>query len=101
MSGSQVNYKLYDVIHSPLITEKATKLTEVNQVAFVVNTAANKQEIKDAVELAYNVKVTAVNTINQKGKQKRFRGKLGVRSDVKKALVTLDKGQTIDIASGI
>ena len=66
-NNGQINFKLYDVIHGPLITEKATKLTEQNQVAFVVNTSANKQEIKEAIELAYNVKVVAVNTVNQKG----------------------------------
>lgn len=98
---TQLNYKLYDIIQYPLITEKTTQLTSFNQVAFIVNNDSTKQQIKDAVELVYSVKVSEVNTINQKGKQKRFKGRVGIRGDVKKAIVTLQKGQTIDIASGI
>jgi len=98
---TQLNYKLYDIIQYPLITEKTTQLTNFNQVAFVVNNDSTKQQIKDAVELVYSVKVSEVNTINQKGKQKKFKGRVGIRGDVKKAIVTLQKGQTIDIASGI
>ena len=98
---TQLNYKLYDIIQFPLITEKTTQLTNFNQVAFVVNNDSTKQQIKDAVELVYSVKVSEVNTINQKGKQKRFKGRVGIRGDVKKAIVTLQKGQTIDITSGI
>lgn len=98
---NKVDISLFDVISSPLVTEKSTKQSENNQVAFVVNKAATKQTIKMAVELAFNVKVDAVNTLILKGKQKRFRGRLGQQSDRKKAIVTLAKGQTIDIASGI
>lgn len=98
---TQLNYKLYDIIQYPLITEKTTLLTNFNQVAFVVNNDSTKQQIKDAVELVYSVNVLDVNTINQKGKQKRFKGRVGIRGDVKKAIVTLQKGQTIDITSGI
>lgn len=98
---NKVDLSLYDVISSPLVTEKSTAQSENNQVAFIVNKTATKTTIKQAVELAFNVKVTAVNTLIQKGKQKRFRGRLGQQGDRKKAIVTLAKGQTIDIASGI
>lgn len=98
---NKVDISLFDVISSPLVTEKSTRQSESNQVAFVVNKAATKSTIKMAVELAFNVKVDAVNTLILKGKQKRFRGRLGQQSDRKKAIVTLAKGQTIDIASGI
>lgn len=96
-----INYKLYDVIRYPIITEKSTNLSENDQVEFSVNKNCNKLQVKDAVELIYNVKVKSVNTLTVKGKQKKFRGKLGVREDVKKAIVTLQKGQKIEIASGI
>lgn len=99
--SNKVNFNLYDVIRHPLVTEKTTRMSEHNQVAFVVMRDSTKPQIKQAVELAYNVKVEAVNTIVQKGKTKRFRGHQGHRSDVKKAFVTLAKGQTIDMASGV
>lgn len=98
---SKIDIALFDVISSPLVTEKSTQQSENNQVAFIVNKGATKPEIKKAVELAFSVKVDAVNTLILKGKQKRFRGRLGQQSDRKKAIVTLAKGQTIDIASGI
>ncbi|WP_032112435.1 50S ribosomal protein L23 [Candidatus Paracaedibacter symbiosus] len=98
---NKVDISLFDVISSPLVTEKSTRQSENNQVAFIVNKTATKQTIKSAVELAFNVKVDAVNTLILKGKQKRFRGRLGQQSNRKKAIVTLAKGQTIDIASGI
>lgn len=98
---NKVDLSLYDVITSPLVTEKSTTQSEHNQVAFIVNKTATKTTIKQAVELVFNVKVDAVNTLVQKGKKKRFRGRLGQQSDRKKAIVTLVKGQTIDIASGI
>lgn len=98
---THINYNLYDVIKAPLVTEKTTQLNSENQVAFLVKKDSTKHDIKGAVELVYNVKVASVNTITQKGKQKRFKGRLGVRSDYKKAIVTLQAGQTIDIASGI
>jgi large subunit ribosomal protein L23 len=91
----------YDTVLAPVVTEKSTRLSEHNQVVFRVRKAATKPEIKAAVEALFNVKVTAVNTLNQKGKVKRFRGRLGRRGDVKKAIVTLAEGQTIDVTTGI
>ncbi len=98
---NKIDISLFDVISYPLVTEKSTQQSEHNQVAFLVNRTATKPTIKMAVELAFNVKVDAVNTLILKGKQKKFRGRLGCQSDYKKAIVTLVKGQTIDIASGI
>lgn len=91
----------YDVIRNPVVTEKSTNLSEHSQVVFDVAIGATKPEIKAAVEALFEVKVTAVNTMVRKGKVKRFRNRLGVRNDVKKAVVTLAEGQTIDISSGI
>ena len=91
----------YDVIVSPVITEKATNLTEQNKVVFRVAGDATKDEIAAAVEALFKVNVTKVNTINVKGKTKRFRGRVGRRSDVKKAIVTLAEGQSIDITTGL
>ncbi|MFA5121296.1 50S ribosomal protein L23 [Zavarzinia sp.] len=91
----------YDVILSPVITEKSTAASEHNQVIFKVPLTATKPEIKAAVEKLFQVKVTAVNTIRTEGKTKRFRGRLGKRSDVKKAVVTLAEGQSIDVTTGI
>jgi large subunit ribosomal protein L23 len=98
---TKIQYNLYDVIRYPLVTEKATHLSNFSQVAFAVCKESTKQQVKDAVELVYGVKVLTVNTLNQKGKQKRFKGRLGVRGDVKKAIVTLQQDQNIDISSGI
>lgn len=91
----------YDVIVAPIVTEKATALSEQNKVVFKVARNASKPAIKSAVEALFDVKVTAVNTLVTKGKVKRFRGFLGQRSDVKKAIVTLAEGQSIDMASGV
>ena len=91
----------YDTIVAPVITEKATMLTEHNKVVFRVAQDATKDEIASAVEELFKVKVIKVNTLNVKGKTKRFRGHLGRRSDIKKAIVTLQEGQTIDIATGL
>ena len=93
--------KLYDVIRKPIITEKATRASEANAVVFEVAIDANKPQIKEAVEGLFGVKVKAVNTSITKGKVKRFRGKLGVRKDVKKAYVTLEEGNTIDVSTGL
>ncbi|CAK0764024.1 50S ribosomal protein L23 [uncultured Gammaproteobacteria bacterium] len=93
--------RMYDIILSPIVTEKTTVMSEHNQVAFRVPLDATKPEIKQAVEALFSVKVTAVNTAVQKGKTKRFRGRLGVRSDVKKAMVSLAKGYRIDLTSGV
>ena len=91
----------YDTILSPVITEKATLLTELNKVVFRVAKDATKDEIAAAVEELFKVKVIKVNTLITKGKTKRFRGIMGQRSDVKKAIVTLQEGQTIDISTGL
>ncbi len=93
--------KLYDVIVSPVITEKSTYQSEHNKVVFNVSGTATKPQIKAAVEKLFDVKVTAVNTLNRKGKVKRFRGIRGQQSDVKKAVVTLEDGHAIDVTTGI
>lgn len=93
--------KHYDVIRKPVITEKATMASENNAVVFEVHMDANKPQIKEAVEALFGVKVKAVNTTITKGKQKRFRGQLGRRNDVKKAYVTLEEGNTIDVTTGL
>ncbi len=87
----------YDIILRPVITEKATMANENGQVTFAVSVSASKPEIKAAVEMLFDVKVTAVNTILQKGKTKMWKGRPGRRSDTKKAMVTLAEGQTIDL----
>ncbi len=91
----------YDVIVAPMITEKATLLSEQNKVVFQVAMDSTKDEIATAVEELFKVKVTKVNTLIQKGKTKRFRGRPGRRSDLKKAIVTLQEGQSIDITTGL
>ena len=93
--------RAYQVIRRPLITEKATRVSEHNQVAFVVALDATKPEIKAAVEMLIKVKVEAVNTLRQKGKTKRFRGRPGTRPDIKKAFVTLAEGHSIDVTTGL
>ncbi len=91
--------ELYDVIRSPFVTEKSTMASENGQVVFKVSIGATKPEIKEAVERLFNVKVLAVNTLIRKGKTKRFKGVRGRQSDFKKAIVTLEQGQSIDITS--
>ena len=93
--------ELYDVIRKPIITEKTTMASENGAVVFEVAIDANKPQIKEAVETLFNVKVKAVNTSVTKGKVKRFRGMLGKRKDVKKAYVTLEEGNTIDVSTGL
>jgi len=93
--------KMYQTILAPLDTEKATLLSERNQVVFRVPLEATKPEIKAAVEALFDVKVTGVNTLVTKGKTKRWRGKAYRRSDVKKAIVTLAEGQSIDVTEGV
>lgn len=90
---------LYDVVRAPLITEKATLLSERNQVVFKVAPGATKPQIKVAVEKLFNVKVTGVSTLVQKGKVKRVKGRPGRRSDIKKAYVQLAEGQSIDLTA--
>ena len=91
----------YDVIVSPVITEKATALSEHNKVVFKVRSDDTKPQIKEAVERLFDVKVKSVNTLVTKGKVKMFRGTRGQRSDVKKAVVTLQEGHSIDITTGL
>jgi large subunit ribosomal protein L23 len=93
--------QMYDLIRGPVITEKATNVSEHNQVIFRVPLGATKGEVKSAVEGLFNVEVKAVNTIRVMGKLKRFRGRLGRRSDYKKAIVTLGAGHKIDVTTGI
>lgn len=93
--------RMYDVIRSPIITEKSTVMSEHGQVAFRVSPEATKPEIKQAIETLFDVKVTAVNTLVQKGKTKRFKGVPGKRSDQKKAIVTLAEGHSIDVTTGV
>jgi large subunit ribosomal protein L23 len=91
----------YDVIVKPIITEKATMASEAGAVVFQVTKSSTKPQIKEAVEAVFGVKVKAVNTTITKGKAKKFRGRPGERSDVKKAYVTLEEGNTIDVSSGL
>jgi large subunit ribosomal protein L23 len=93
--------QMYDIVRSPVITEKATAASEHNQVTFRVALDATKREVKAAVEGLFAVKVTAVNTIRMQGKTKRHRGRIGFRSDYKKAVVTLAEGSRIDVTTGI
>ncbi len=93
--------RLYEVVRAPVVTEKSTLASEHNQVVFRVPLNASKPEIKTAVENLFKVKVKAVNTLRQKGKTKRFRGRPGRRSDSKKAYVTLEEGHSIDVTTGI
>ncbi|HYX47414.1 MAG TPA: 50S ribosomal protein L23 [Sphingomicrobium sp.] len=96
-----VDSRHYDIVLAPHITEKSTMLSENNSVVFRVAPKASKPEIKAAIEALFNVKVTNVNTIVTKGKTKRWKGKPYQRSDMKKAIITLAEGQTIDVTSGI
>jgi len=96
-----VDNRHYDIVLAPHITEKTTMLSENNSVVFKVAPTATKPEIKAAIEALFNVKVTNVNTIVTKGKSKRWQGKPYQRSDMKKAIVTLAEGQSIDVTSGI
>jgi large subunit ribosomal protein L23 len=93
--------RLYEIIVAPVLTEKSTRISELNQVVFRVRQDATKPEIKSAVERLFSVKVQAVNTLNVKGKVKMFRGRKGQRSDFKKAIVTLAEGNKIDVTTGI
>ena len=91
----------YDIIRAPIITEKATIASENNQIVFRVAIDADKQVIKEAVEALFDVKVKAVNTLRRKGKAKRFRGIPGRQNDMKKAIVTLEDGHSIDVTTGL
>lgn len=98
---AQVTPRMYDILLAPVITEKATMGSEHGQVTFKVALDATKPEIKNAVEAIFGVQVKAVNTLRLKGKTKRFRGYKGRRSDVKKAIVTLAEGQTVDVTARV
>lgn len=100
-SSKAVDARHYDVILAPHITEKATMLSEHNAVVFRVTKEATKPAIKAAVEALFDVKVTGVNTIVQKGKTKRWKGAPYTKSDIKKAIVTLADGQSIDVTTGV
>ena len=99
-AAAAVDIRHYDVVLAPHITEKSTMLSESNAVVFKVAQSASKPEIKAAVEALFNVSVIGVNTMITKGKSKRWKGKPYTRSDVKKAIVTLADGQSIDITEG-
>ena len=98
---NDVTAKMYDTLVRPVITEKSMLSSENGKVTFIVPLSANKDEVKAAVEAIFNVKVNKVNTIRTNGKEKVFRGRIGQRSDYKKAVVTLAEGQNIDVTTGI
>ncbi len=100
-TGGPIDTRHYDVIVGPHITEKSTLLSEQNAVVFKVAPKATKPEIKAAVEALFSVNVVGVNTLTQKGKTKRWKGKPYKRSDVKKAIVRLAEGQSIDVTEGV
>lgn len=93
--------KLCDVIVRPVVTEKSTLAAEQNKVVFMISPDADKTQVRKAVELLFGVKVEKVNTVSIQGKVKRFRGKVGKRNDIRKAIVTLKQGETIDLAAGL
>lgn len=93
--------KSFEIVKRPVITEKSTHLSGNNQVVFIVDGSATKPEIKSAIEDIFTVKVKAVNVVNNKGKQKVFRGYRGVRSGYKKAIITLEAGEKIDVTAGV
>lgn len=99
--SNNVTAAMYDTLVRPVITEKSMNSSEAGKVVFIVPLSATKDEVKAAVEAIFNVNVTKVNTIKQNGKTKSFRGHQGVRSDYKKAVVTLADGQNIDVTTGI
>ena len=96
-----IDLRHYDVITSPVVTEKSTMASDFNQVVFNVPGTATKPQIKAAIEALFGVKVKAVNTLVRKGKVKRFKGRVGRQSDQKKAIVTLAEGQSIDVSTGL
>ncbi len=101
-SGNHISdERAYDIIKAPVVTEKATLLSQYRQFVFETAKDANKIEIKEAIEKIFKVKVEAVNTLHRKGKEKRFRGRLGYRPDRKFATVTLAEGHTIDAGAGL
>ena len=99
--GDLAEARLYDVLVRPIVTEKSTRAAELNKVTFAIAPKATKKDVKAAVEALFKVDVTKVNTINVEGKIKRFRGKIGQRSTLRKAIVTLAAGQSIDLQAGL
>ncbi len=100
-NANNVTAAMYDTLLRPVITEKSMMSSENGKVVFMVPVSSTKDEVKAAVEAIFNVKVNKVNTVKQNGKVKRFRGYQGVRSDYKKAVITLAEGQNIDVTAGI
>ncbi len=98
---ADINPALYDVLRTPVITEKSTMAAENDKVVFRISANASKKDVKQAIESLFNVSVVKVNTLNRKGKNKTFRGVKGRQSDVKHAVVTLAKDQTIDFSGGV
>ena len=96
-----MNFNMLDIIISPNVTEKSTSLSEHNKVVFKVHRGANKKNIKKSIEKIFKVNVVKINTINLKGKNKIMRGKKSFKPGYKKAIITLKKGQSIDLATGI
>lgn len=96
-----VEARLYDVLVRPIVTEKSSRAAELNKLTFAISPTATKKDVKAAVEALFKVDVTKVNTINVEGKEKKFRGKPGRRSDLRKAIVTLAAGQSIDLQAGV
>ncbi|MEZ5765788.1 MAG: 50S ribosomal protein L23 [Xanthobacteraceae bacterium] len=96
-----IDPRFYDIIVSPVITEKATVASEFNKVVFKVARTATKPQIKEAVEKLFDVKVKSVNTLNRPGKMKVFRGRIGMQQDSKRAVVTLEEGHRIDVTTGL
>ena len=101
VAASPATARNYDVIVSPVITEKSTMISEQNKIVFNVRLDANKQEVKEAIQNIFGVKVVSVNTLVRLGKEKRFRNTIGKQSDVKKAIITLAEGQSINLEGGV
>lgn len=99
--GTVANARLYDVLVRPVMSEKAYNAQSQNKVTFAIAPRATKNDVKAAVEALFKVDVVKVNTVNIEGKLKSFRGRKGQRDDVRKAIVTLAAGQSIDIAAGL
>ncbi|OYW13379.1 MAG: 50S ribosomal protein L23 [Rhodospirillales bacterium 12-54-5] len=101
VASGLIEARLYDILVRPIVTEKSTAASELNKITFAISPTATKVDVKRAVEALFKVSVTKVNTINTEGKIKRFRGKPGQRSTLRKAIVTLAEGQSIDLAAGL
>lgn len=99
--GGVVEARLYDVLVRPIVTEKSSRAAELNKLTFAISPTATKHDVKSAVEALFKVDVLKVNTINVEGKVKRFRGNPGQRSNLRKAIVTLAAGQSIDLQAGL